>query len=239
MPIFRLSDKVSFPPPHYAARNGLLAMGGDLSESRLLLAYRMGIFPWFSPYDPILWWSPDPRLLLYPDEIHVPGRLRRKINSGIFEVTSDTVFDQVIHECARVRRENNEETWLVDDMIEAYCGLHEQGYAHSVETWCRDELAGGLYGVCLGGSFFGESMFTRVSDASKVALTALCCYMSENDFDLIDCQVPTAHLVWMGAREVPRKIFLKQLEASVEKPTPRGKWNVGLKRFPRGWSNHN
>ncbi len=239
MPIFRLSDKVSFPPPHYAARNGLLAIGGDLSESRLLLAYRMGIFPWFSPYDPILWWSPDPRLVLYPDEIHVPGRLRRKINSGIFKVTSDTAFDRVIDECARVRRENNEETWLVDDMIEAYCGLHEQGYAHSVETWYRDELAGGLYGVCLGGSFFGESMFTRVSDASKVALAALCCYMSENDFDIIDCQVPTAHLVWMGAREIPRKFFLKQLEASVEKPTPRGKWNVGLKQFPRGWRNHN
>ncbi|MBS3808552.1 MAG: leucyl/phenylalanyl-tRNA--protein transferase [Desulfobacterales bacterium] len=239
MPIFRLSDKVSFPPPHYAAGNGLLAIGGDLSESRLLLAYRMGIFPWFSPYDPILWWSPDPRLVLYPDEIHVPGRLRRKINSGIFKVTSDTVFDRVICECARVRRENNEETWLVDEMIEAYCGLHEQGYAHSVETWYRNELAGGLYGVCLGGSFFGESMFTRISDASKVALTALCCYMSENDFDLIDCQVPTAHLVWMGAREVPRKVFLKQLEASVKKPMPAGKWNVGLKRFARGWHNHN
>ncbi len=229
MPIFRLSDKLSFPPPHYAARNGLLAIGGDLSEQRLLLAYRKGIFPWFSPYDPILWWCPDPRLVLYPQQVHIPGRLRRKINSGIFEVTSDTVFERVISECAQVRKENNEETWLVDEMIAAYCRLHEHGYAHCVETWCDGELAGGLYGVCMGGSFFGESMFTRVTDASKVALVALCNYMLENGFDLIDCQVATSHLVWMGAREVPRKLFLRQLAASVERPTQKQKWNVDLK----------
>ncbi|MFP3979810.1 MAG: leucyl/phenylalanyl-tRNA--protein transferase [Desulfobacterales bacterium] len=229
MPIFRLSDKLSFPPPHYAARNGLLAIGGDLSEERLLLAYRMGIFPWFSPYDPILWWCPDPRLVLYPQQVHIPGRLRRKINSGIFEVTSDTVFERVISECAQVRKENNEETWLVDEMIEAYCRLHEHGYAHCVETWCDGELAGGLYGVCMGGSFFGESMFTRVTDASKVALVALCNYMLENGFDLIDCQVATGHLVWMGAREVPRKLFLRQLAESVKRPTQKQKWQVELK----------
>ena len=229
MPIFRLSEKLSFPPPHYAARNGLLAIGGDLSEERLLLAYRMGIFPWFSPYDPILWWCPDPRLVLYPRQVHIPGRLRRKINSGIFEVTSDTVFERVISECAQVRKENNEETWLVDEMIEAYCRLHEHGYAHCVETWCDGELAGGLYGVCMGGSFFGESMFTRVTDASKVALAALCNYMLENGFDLIDCQVATSHLVWMGAREVPRKLFLRQLAASVKRPTQKQKWNVDMK----------
>ena len=229
MPIFRLSDKLSFPPPHYAARNGLLAIGGDLSEQRLLLAYRKGIFPWFSPYDPILWWCPDPRLVLYPQQVHIPSRLRRKINSGIFKVTSDTVFERVISECAQVRKENNEETWLVDEMIEAYCRLHEHGYAHCVETWCDGELAGGLYGVCMGGSFFGESMFTRVTDASKVALVALCNYMLENGFDLIDCQVATGHLVWMGAREVPRKLFLRQLAASVERPTQKQKWDVDLK----------
>ncbi|MFW6052423.1 MAG: leucyl/phenylalanyl-tRNA--protein transferase [Desulfosalsimonas sp.] len=229
MPIFRLSDKISFPPQQFAARNGLLAMGGDLSQERLLLAYRMGIFPWFSPYDPILWWCPDPRLVLYPEEIHVPSRLRRRIKSGIFEVTSDTAFDRVIVECARVRRENNEETWLVDEMIEAYQSLYESGYAHSIETWHKGELAGGLYGVCLGGAFFGESMFTRVTDASKVSLVALCNYMAQNSFDLIDCQVPTDHLIWMGAREVPRKIFLKQLETSLKKPTLHGKWRIGAK----------
>ncbi len=226
MPIFRLSEKMSFPPPHFAAGNGLLAIGGDLSEERLLLAYRTGIFPWFSPYDPILWWSPDPRLVLYPDEVHVPARLRRKIKSGTFEITSDSAFDRVIVECARVRKENNEETWLVDEMIEAYQCLHERGYAHSVEAWHCGKLAGGLYGVCLGGVFFGESMFTRVTDASKVALISLCSYMVENNFDLIDCQIATSHLMWMGAREVPRKVFLKQLETSLDRPTPMGKWRI-------------
>lgn len=229
MPIFRLSDKLSFPPPHFAAGNGLLAIGGDLSEDRLLLAYKKGIFPWYSPYDPILWWCPDPRLVLYPSEVHVPQRLRRRIKNSGFIVTSDLAFDRVIDECAGVRKEDNEETWLVDDMIEAYKGLHKRGYAHSVETWCKGELAGGLYGVCIGGAFFGESMFARVSDASKAALVALCGYMVENGFDLIDCQVATAHLMWMGAREVPRRVFLKQLEASVERPEPCGKWRIGIK----------
>ncbi|MFW6333983.1 MAG: leucyl/phenylalanyl-tRNA--protein transferase [Desulfosalsimonas sp.] len=233
MPIFRLSDKVSFPPPHFAARNGLLAIGGDLSEERLLLAYRKGIFPWFSPYDPILWWCPDPRLVLYPEEIHVPARLKRRIRNSGFQVTSDTVFGRVIEECARVRTENNEETWLIDDMIAAYMRLHELGYAHSVEIWNNGELAGGLYGVCLGGVFFGESMFTRVTDASKAALVALCRYMTANDFDLIDCQVPTCHLMWMGAREVPRRVFLKQLERSVERPVPAGKWQIGTQWLGR------
>ncbi|MCF8027265.1 MAG: leucyl/phenylalanyl-tRNA--protein transferase [Desulfobacteraceae bacterium] len=231
MPIFRLSEKVSFPPPHFAAANGLLAIGGDLSRERLLLAYENGIFPWYSPYDPILWWCPDPRLVLYPGQVHVPDRLRRTIKSGGFRVTSDTVFDRVIRQCARVRLENNEETWLVDDMIEAYCRLHEDGYAHSVEAWQNDQLVGGLYGVCLGGCFFGESMFTRARDASKVALVALCRYMEKNQLDMIDCQVATAHLVWMGAREVPRKVFLRQLQTSLKKPAPRDKWVVSLPDF--------
>lgn len=209
----------------------MLAIGGDLSRERLLLAYENGIFPWYSPYDPILWWCPDPRLVLYPGQVHVPDRLRRTIKSGGFRVTSDTVFDRVIRQCARVRLENNEETWLVDDMIEAYCRLHEDGYAHSVEAWQNDQLVGGLYGVCLGGCFFGESMFTRARDASKVALVALCRYMEKNQLDMIDCQVATAHLVWMGAREVPRKVFLRQLQTSLKKPAPRDKWVVSLPDF--------
>ena len=231
MPIFRLSEKMSFPPPHFAAANGLLAIGGDLSRERLLIAYENGIFPWYSPYDPILWWCPDPRLVLYPGQVHVPDRLRRTIKSGCFRVTSDTAFDQVIRQCARVRLENNEETWLDDDMIEAYCRLHEDGFAHSVEIWQNGQLVGGLYGVCLGGCFFGESMFTRARDASKVALVALCRHMEKNQFDMIDCQVATAHLVWMGAREVPRKAFLRQLQTSLKKPTPRDKWVVSLPDF--------
>jgi len=228
MPIFRLSENVSFPPPQFAAGNGLLAIGGDLSQKRLLAAYKRGIFPWYSPYDPILWWCPDPRLVLYPGEVHISSRLRRTIRGKGFDVTSDTVFDQVIDECARIRLENNEETWLVDEMIKAYCRLHESGYAHSVETWYNGELAGGLYGVCLGGCFFGESMFTRVADASKVALVALCRFMTKENMDLIDCQVTTSHLLWMGAREIPRRRFLRQLKASVSRQGVRGKWAVSL-----------
>ncbi len=228
MPIFRLSDRMSFPPPHFAAHNGLLAIGGDLSETRLLLAYRMGIFPWFSPDDPILWWSPDPRLVLYPDELHVSRRLKRKMKNSGFTVCSDTAFDRVISECARIRLENNEDTWLIDEMITAYTRLHEYGYAHSVETWRAGALVGGLYGISLGGTFFGESMFSRVSDASKIALVALCRHLDRSGFDLIDCQVATAHLKRLGAREISRKYFLKQLEDSMDRPTDKGRWTVRL-----------
>ena len=228
MPIFRLSDRMSFPPPYFAAHNGLLAIGGDLSETRLLLAYRMGIFPWFSPDDPILWWSPDPRLVLYPDEIRVSRRLRRKMKNSDFTVYSDSAFNRVIGECARIRLENNEETWLIDEMISAYARLHKHGYAHSVETWQRGALVGGLYGISLGGAFFGESMFSRVSDASKVALVALCRHLARSGFDLIDCQVATSHLKGLGAREISRKHFLKQLEASMDRPTDKGRWTVRL-----------
>jgi leucyl/phenylalanyl-tRNA---protein transferase len=232
MPIFRLSDRVTFPPAHFASRNGLLAIGGDLSASRILMAYRMGIFPWFSDDDPILWWSPDPRLVLFPEEIRVSRRLRRTIRQGEFTVTADTVFDQVIRECARIRVENGEQTWLVDNMVEAYKKLHEMGYAHSIETWSEGRLAGGLYGVSLGGVFFGESMFTRVSNASKIALVALCSHLMIRKFHMIDCQVATTHLVSMGAREISRKNFLKKLTSSMKHPTDCGKWDVSL-RMPQ------
>lgn len=227
MPIFRLSDKLSFPPPHFAGPEGLLAVGGDLSTERLLLAYRMGIFPWFSDDDPILWWSPDPRLVLYPSEIHVTRRLGRILRQAQFHVTSDTTFDRVIRLCARLRMESGEGTWITDAMIRAYCGLFEAGYAHSVETWQNGVLVGGLYGVSLGGSFFGESMFSRVSNASKVALACLARFMQSHDFDMIDCQLPTSHLVSMGAREISRNLFLKQLKYSMSKNTWRGRWPVG------------
>ena len=228
MPIFRLSDRISFPPAHFASNNGLLAIGGDLSESRLLMAYRMGIFPWFSEEDPILWWSPNPRLVLFPDEVRISRRLRRTIRQGRFTVTADTVFKHVIDECARVRLEKGEMTWLIDDMIAAYKGLHEMGYAHSIETWVDGRLAGGLYGVSLGGIFFGESMFTRVPNASKAALVGLCRHLESRGFDLIDCQVTTGHLIRMGAREIARRDFLKKLAASLQRPTDTGRWHVRL-----------
>jgi leucyl/phenylalanyl-tRNA---protein transferase len=224
MPIFRLTEKVSFPPPQFAEPEGLLAVGGDLSLKRLLRAYRTGIFPWYSQGDPILWWSPDPRLVLYPDEIIISSRLRRIIRQKMFNITFDSAFDRVIHACAQTRLKENQGTWILDEMIDAYCRLHEAGYAHSVEAWCEDKLAGGLYGVSLGGCFFGESMFTDVANASKVALAALCDYLMLEAFDFIDCQVASQHLLRMGAREIPRSQFLKELEKSLKRPTHKGKW---------------
>jgi leucyl/phenylalanyl-tRNA---protein transferase len=224
MPIFRLSEKISFPPPKFAEPEGLLAVGGDLSQKRLLLAYRMGIFPWYSQGDPILWWSPDPRLVLYPDEVILSTRFRRVIKQKRFCVTFDTAFDRVIHACAQTRVKENQGTWILDEMIDAYCGLHESGYAHSVEVWHEGRLAGGLYGVSLGGCFFGESMFTVVANASKVALTSLCDFSILQSFDFIDCQVASGHLMRMGAREIPRSTFLKELEKTLKRPTLKGKW---------------
>ena len=224
MPIFLLSDEIKFPPPHLARKDGLLAVGGDLSQDRLLLAYKMGIFPWYSEPEPILWWSPDPRLVLYPCEIKVSKSLKKILKNKIFSVTIDQAFNQVITSCARIRLQKNEGTWIDEDMIKAYCGLHESGFAHSVEAWYEGELAGGLYGVSLGRCFFGESMFTRISNASNVAFVFLAEYLKSLSFDIIDCQVSTEHLINFGAREIPRKDFLKQLEKALRFPTKRGRW---------------
>ena len=226
MPIFRLSEKISFPPPQFAEPEGLLAVGGDLSQKRLMLAYRMGIFPWFSEGDPILWWSPDPRLVIYPAELIISSRLRRAIKQGIFDITIDTAFDRVIDACAQTRVNNDQGTWILEEMVEAYCRLYKSGYAHSVEAWHDGKLAGGLYGVSLGGCFFGESMFTNVSNASKVALAALCDFLKRLSFDFIDCQVASAHLMGMGAREISRSRFLEELEKSMRRHTLRGKWHI-------------
>ncbi len=220
MTVYLLSDSIGFPPPHGARSDGLLAVGGDLSPKRLLLAYRQGIFPWFSEDEPIIWWSPDPRLVLYPREIRVSKRLRRTIRKGEFRVTMDKAFLQVISSCAKARTD----TWIVDEMIEAYCKLHESGFAHSVEIWRDGELVGGLYGISLGRCFFGESMFTRVSNASKVAFVRLVEHLGGLSFDMIDCQVTSDHLVNFGAKEIPRTLFLKQLAKSLKTPTRRGKW---------------
>lgn len=216
MPVFLLNNRIEFPPPRLASEIGLLAIGGDLSRKRLLLAYRTGIFPWFSEREPIMWWSPDPRLVLYPEEIKISKSLKKIIKKEIFRITIDSAFDQVINACAEIRRKNNEGTWIVNDMIEAYCRLHESGFAHSVETWRHDKLVGGLYGVSLGGCFFGESMFTRISNASKVAFVKLVEHLETLSFDLIDCQITTTHLKQFGAREIPRSQFLAQLEKSLK-----------------------
>ena len=224
MPVFLLSEKLAFPPPHFAAKEGLLAVGGDLSRERLLLAYRSGIFPWYTEGEPLLWWSPDPRLVLYPDEVHVSKTLKKVLSKNTFRITMDREFDQIIKACAESRLETGEGTWLVDDMIEAYCDLHKSGYAHSVEVWEGKQLAGGLYGVSLGHAFFGESMFTRVSNASNVALVTLAEYLKKLSFNLIDCQVTTAHLKRLGAREIPRATFLRELRRSMEAPTMKGRW---------------
>lgn len=224
MPIFQLTKKLGFPPPHMAEREGLLAVGGDLSTRRLILAYEMGIFPWYSEEDPILWWSPNPRMVLYPDELHVSRSLRRFMNKAPFSITLDTAFEAVIQGCASDRYRHGEGTWLVEDMIDAYCRLHRLGLAHSVEAWDGSDLAGGLYGVSLGRCFFGESMFTRVSNASKIAFVHLVQQLRKWEFDMIDCQVKTDHLGSFGAKEVSRKRFLHELEASLKRPTLRGKW---------------
>jgi leucyl/phenylalanyl-tRNA--protein transferase len=219
-----LSEKNIFPPPHLAEETGLLAVGGDLSRDRLLAAYKGGIFPWYSDDEPILWWSPNPRLVLYPHELRVHKRLARTMRTGNFIITFDTAFHEVMLGCAGPRRSNNAGTWIVPAMIDAYDLLHEAGYAHSVEAWRAGELVGGLYGVSLGGCFFGESMFTRVPDASKVAFVTLVRYLSAHHFELIDCQVITSHLVSFGAREISRRQFLKQLQAALKRPSLTGSW---------------
>jgi leucyl/phenylalanyl-tRNA--protein transferase len=224
MTVFRLTDELVFPAPHLAVREGLLAVGGDLRPKRLLLAYRSGIFPWYDEDEPILWWSPDPRMVLLPGDFHVSRRLARTLCGGEFAVTFDTAFREVIEACARAPRPGQGGTWIMPEMIEAYVRLHDLGYAHSVECRQGGKLVGGLYGVSLGRCFFGESMFHEATDASKVALAALVQRATEWEFTLIDCQVPNPHLVHLGARKMPRAEFLNLLEQSLDAPDRVGKW---------------
>jgi len=224
MPIFRLSEELIFPPPELAEDNGLLAVGGDLGEERLLLAYSAGIFPWYSEDDPILWWSPDPRLILLPEDLKISRSLRRTISKGVFTVTLDTAFEQVIRNCASVHLREAGDTWITNNMINAYINLHHSGYAHSVESWHEGELAGGLYGISLGSAFFGESMFTKKSDASKVAFVTLVQQLVKWNFTLLDCQMTTAHLKNLGAGEIPRHDFLVMLKEALKAPDRKGKW---------------
>ena len=226
MPIFRLIDDLVFPPPDYADPSGLIAVGGDLSSERLLEAYRVGIFPWFSDDQPILWWSPDPRLVLDLDQFKISRSLRKTLKKGSFKVTFDRVFDEVIAACATVDRDGQQGTWITQEMQDAYIKLHGLGFAHSVETWFDNKLVGGLYGVSLGKAFFGESMFHHKTDASKVALAVLVERLKAWGFRFLDAQMTTEHLLSLGAREVSRRIFLKQLQSALRHATKRGKWRI-------------
>ncbi len=233
MPLFRLSKQIEFPPAWLARSDGLLCIGGDLSPQRLILAYRNGIFPWFSHSEPILWWSPDPRLILPPAEIRISRSLKKKIRKDPFTIRINTDFEQTILACSLPRRNEPGGTWLVEEMIEAYITLHKMGVAHSVEAWRNNQLVGGLYGISLGTSFFGESMFSREPDASKTALVALSQELSFQGFKMIDCQVTSGHLLRMGAREISRNLFLDTLNQSVDEKVSDDIWTSGRQLFPQ------
>ncbi len=222
-----LQPGAPFPPVSAALTepNGLLAAGGDLSSARLLDAYRHGIFPWFSRGQPVLWWSPDPRMVLFPPELKVRRSLRKTLRNREYEIRADTAFRAVMLACAEPRA-GQDGTWITQEMIAAYCELHEQGAAHSVEMWLGGELAGGLYGVALGRVFYGESMFSRAPDASKIALVHLVRQLERWDFGMIDCQMATAHLASLGAREIPRLVFMRKLQELVNYPGATKRWTL-------------
>ncbi len=224
MPLFQLTKELAFPRPEMAEPEGLLAVGGDLSVERLLLAYSLGIFPWFGAGDPILWWSPDPRMVLFPAEFHVSERLRRLHRQRKYRVTLDTAFPKVIAACADQPRSGQDGTWITREMEEAYVAVHEAGFAHSIECWDGSRLVGGLYGISLGAAFFGESMFSIEPNTSKLAIWFLVEQVRRWDFQLIDCQVHTPHLARLGARDVPRKRFLKILKDASARESRRGPW---------------
>lgn len=218
-----------FPPVALALAepdgpNGLLAAGGDLTPGRLLAAYRQGIFPWYAPGQPILWWSPDPRMVLYPNRLKITRSLARTLRNADYSIRLDCAFKEVIAACAKTPRHGQAGTWITAEMQEAYCCLHDSGYAHSVETWRNDELIGGLYGIAIGKIFFGESMFSLVTGASKIALAHLCRFLLGRDFGIIDCQMETSHLASLGACPIARDAFLVRLSSLVDHDEQPGKW---------------
>lgn len=219
------SADLRFPPVELASPEGLLAVGGDLRAERLLEAYRHGIFPWYNPGQPILWWSPDPRAVLFPAKLRVSRSLGKTLRRKKFEVRLDTAFRDVMQRCAEPRDNRpGHGTWITPEMIEAYCILHERGLAHSVESWSDGKLVGGLYGVALGRAFFGESMFSRETDASKVAFVQLVRQLELWGFAFVDCQLPSAHLFSLGAEEIRRRDFLDRLERALQQPGRPGRW---------------
>jgi len=225
MPVFQLSQELIFPNPELAEEDGLLAIGGDLSPERLLLAYSHGIFPWFNEGDPILWWSLNPRLILFLDQFKCSESLKRTIKSNKFEVKFDTNFEEVIRNCSKVERNQQDGTWITQEMIDAYIHLHELGFAHAVETYFQGKMVGGLYGVSIGKVFVGESMYYTMADASKVSLYHLVELLKKWNFHFIDAQQPTNHLISLGAKEIERKQYLNLLKKAVNHSTQRGKWS--------------
>jgi leucyl/phenylalanyl-tRNA--protein transferase len=226
MPIYLLTDALSFPPPQGASEEGIVAVGGDLSVPRLLLAYRQGIFPWPVAEMPLLWFSPDPRWVLLPGRVHLSRSLRRRLRQEPYQVTADRVFPEVIRECAEIPRPHQDGTWITDEVRRAYVELHRAGYAHSVEAWREGRLVGGLYGVSVGRAFFGESMFTRLPDASKIALVTLLGNLAAWNFAFLDCQIESEHVVRLGAVPWPRTRFLRVLREAVAAPTREGPWTL-------------
>ena len=209
--MYRLTDALLFPSPEQASDEGIVAVGGDLKPERVMLAYRKGIFPWFESDDFLLWWSPDPRMVLFPDQVKISKSMRAVLRKKQFEVTFNKAFDAVVEACAKVKRFGQNGTWITPGLMEVYSTLHTQGHAHSVEVWEEGVLVGGLYGIDLGTVFCGESMFSKANNASKVALISLAKELKKNKYELIDCQVPTQHLASMGAESIPRSEFLTYL----------------------------
>jgi len=231
-PYLREDQDFPFPEPSQADARGIVCAGGNLSPGMLLSAYRRGIFPWFSEGEPILWWSPDPRFVLFPCELHASRTMARLLRKGIYELSVDRDFPAVIRACSSSKRPGQRGTWITEDMIEAYIELHRLGLAHSAEARLDGKLVGGLYGVSLGSVFFGESMFSRADDASKAAFIPLAWRLREEGFTLVDSQVYTEHLAGLGAREIPRTEYLRLLAEALEKPTRRGDWSALFTGFP-------
>lgn len=225
---FQLSNELVFPDPKLSEEDGLLAIGGDLSVERLLLAYTYGIFPWFNPGEPILWWSPKERPLFFPGAFKLSKSLKSSIRNKGYVVKFDTCFTEVLDACASSSRKEGNATWLSDEMKSAYRMLHKLGYAHSIETFHNDELVGGLYGVSLGKAFFGESMFTRKADASKIALFSLLENMKEWGFNFVDGQIPTDHMSSIGAQTIPQEKFIEMLDQALSFSDKTGKWTNGI-----------
>ena len=227
MPVYRLDDRLVFPPVHLA-EDGLLALGGDLRPERLILGYTKGIFPWYAENLPILWHSPDPRMVMTTSDLAIQRSLKKQIKRRPYELTMDTAFEQVLAGCAQVPRPGQNGTWLIPEMVDAYNKLHVLGFAHSIEAWQGRELVGGLYGVSLGAAFFGESMFATAPDASKIAFAATVRQLDAWHIGLVDCQVHTDHLERFGAYEIPRLDYLQMLAVALDEPTRRGTWSFDL-----------
>jgi leucyl/phenylalanyl-tRNA---protein transferase len=218
-----LDGNTPFPPVETADRQGILALGGDLSVSRLLDAYTHGIFPWFDDDQPIIWWSPNPRFVLFPEKVLVSRSMKKILARGEFTITYDRCFREVMSACSEAPRRGQRGTWITAEMLEAYCNLHAEGYAHSVEAWKNDSLVGGMYGICLGRAFFGESMFSRESNASKAAFLTLAEKLKALDFAIIDSQVHTNHIESLGGEHIPRKEYLAIINEALKQPTLKGK----------------